>query len=123
MKNIFNNLTDEAKKDKDILAVALFGSYARGEKHRDIDIALILSNKKAKIEMSKIRLKYLSKFGSDFDIHIFQQLPVYIKTRVLKEGKFILNKNEDKVYEIAFQTMKEFGFYKKIYYNYINTIK
>jgi predicted nucleotidyltransferase len=123
MEENLKKLLNETKKDKDILAVMIFGSFARGEEYRDIDVALILCEKKTKKEMSKIRLRYLSKFNSKLDIHIFHQLPLYIKIAILKEGKIILNKNEDLVYEIAFQTIKEFGFYKKIYDEYLQNVK
>ncbi|MBS3084474.1 nucleotidyltransferase domain-containing protein [Candidatus Pacearchaeota archaeon] len=123
MKEITSKIIKEAEKDKEVLAVALFGSYARKEDYRDIDIALVLKEKKSNKEMSKIKLKYASKFDSKLDIHIFEQLPVYIKIRILKEGKFILIKDEDKMYEIAFETIKEFGFYKKIYDSYLENVK
>ena len=124
MEKVFLKLIKKAKKDKEILAVALFGSYARKEDYRDIDVALILSENKFKKEMSKIRLDYLSNSDSRLDIHVFQQLPVYIRVKILKEGKFILNKNEGLMYELAFQTIKEFGDFKEIYESYIeNALK
>lgn len=123
MEKFIKNLVNEARKDKEILAVVLFGSYARGEKYRDVDVALVLNEKKSNKKMSAIRLEYLSKFGSKFDLHVFQHLPIYIKSRILKEGKFVMVRKEDVLYEVAFQVMKEFGFYKKIYYNYLNSIK
>jgi uncharacterized protein len=115
-------IKDELRRDKNVLAVALFGSCARGEKFRDIDIVLFLNKKLPNIEMSKIKLKYSSLFSSKFDIKVFQQLPVYIRIQVLKECKILLCKNYDVLYEIAFLTIKEFGFYKKLYEMYLENV-
>ncbi len=106
-------------KDKEVVATILFGSYARSEPNRDINLCLVLNKKLPNILMSKKRLKYSSLFPNKFDINIFQQLPLYIRKRVLKEGKVLLCKDENQLYDIAFSTLKEFDMYKKIYYNYL----
>ena len=111
-----------AKKDKDILAVALYGSSLKG-KGRDIDLCIYLTKKKSNLEMSKKRLELLSGAGDNLDIQIFQQVPLYIKTRILKEGKVLFCRDEDALYEIAFATIKDFGFYKKIYDMYLNEVE
>ena len=113
---------DEIKKDKSILAVALYGSYARREPHRDIDLAIILSKKPSNVEMSRIKMKYSSLMPSIFDVKVFQQLPIYIRIQIIKEGKIFLCKNFDKLYELSFSTLKEFGFYKKIYDLYLQNV-
>jgi uncharacterized protein len=115
----FNKLISMAKKDKDVLAVALFGSSVRG-KGRDVDICLFLHEKASNLKMSKIRLKYLSEF--DYDIQIFQQLPMYIRNRILKEGKILHCSDMDKLYSIYFDTIKEYGFYKKLYDMYLEEV-
>ncbi len=123
-KNFVNKrLYGAIKKDKEIIAVFLFGSYARGERYRDIDLCLILDKKYNNLKMAKKRLKYSSFAPNNIDIQIFQQLPIYVRKRVLKEGKKLLCKNEDALYDIAFATMKEFGFYKKIYDAYLDSME
>lgn len=123
-KNLLNEEFDkEISKDKEIIAVLVFGSYAREEHYRDIDICLVLNKKYSDLEMTNKRLKYGKILSSKFDISVFQQLPLYIRKRVLKDGKIILCKNEELLYEIAFQTIKEFEYYKKIYYTYLNAIE
>lgn len=118
-----NKFKEEIAKDKEAIAVFVFGSFARGEPNRDIDLAIVLDKKYSNIEMSRKRLKYSSILPSKFDVQIFQQLPIYIRKRILKEGKIILSKNEPLLYEIAFATIKEFGLYEKIYTNYLESIK
>ncbi|MFB0561374.1 MAG: nucleotidyltransferase domain-containing protein, partial [Candidatus Lokiarchaeia archaeon] len=45
-QKVLEELVKKAERDKDILAVMLFGSYARGEPARDIDVCLVLYPKK-----------------------------------------------------------------------------
>ncbi|MBI2451582.1 nucleotidyltransferase domain-containing protein [Candidatus Pacearchaeota archaeon] len=124
MKELFSKkIIEKIKRNKEIIAVLLFGSYARKEPYRDIDVCLVLDKKYPALKMSRIKLEYSSLVPSKFDITIFQQLPLYIRKRILKEGKIILCKNESLLYEIAFSTIKEFEFYKKIYYNYLGKIE
>ena len=80
-------LLEKAKNDSRIIAVFLFGSYAT-KKHApksDIDICLVLRQDIK--DYSSIRLQYLAELPSHYDIQIFQQLPLYIRIKVLKEGK------------------------------------
>ena len=120
-----NRLLDIAKQDKDVIAVLLFGSTAREEQHpkSDIDICLMLIPQKKPYDnlyMSHKRLKYLSQ--SDMDIQIYQQMPLYIKTRILKEGKILFVSNENLLYDIAIKTVKEFEDFKHIYNSYLEEV-
>lgn len=124
----FRNLLNQGfkksiAKDKEVVAVLLFGSHARNEEYKDIDICVFLDKKYSNLHMSRKRLEYSSLFSNKYDVHVFQQLPVYIRKRILKDGKIIVCKNEDLLYEIAFATIKEFNTYSKIYYNYLESMK
>ena len=120
-KEIKKNI-EKAKKDNKIIAVALYGSSLKG-KGRDIDICIFLDKKYSNIKMSKKKLEFLKINNEDKDIQIFQQLPIYIRIRIIKDGEIIHCKNSDLLYDIAFDTMKEFGFYKKIYDLYLQEVK
>ncbi len=113
---------NKAKKDKKVMAVALFGSslYRKG---RDIDLCLFLDKKYTNLEMSKKRLDYLKEVSDKIDIQIFQQLPIYIRIRIIKECKILLEKNSDFLYGIAFDTIKEFKLYEKLYFMYLEEVK
>jgi len=115
-------LIEKAKNDKKVLAVALFGSSLNG-KGRDIDICIFLDKKYSNLEMSKKRMRLLLKCPSNFDIQIFQQLPVYIRKRILKEAKILFCKNLPLLYEIYFQTIKEFNFFEKLYNMYLEKVQ
>ena len=123
-QNLLNKAVKEVvKKDKEVIAVLVFGSFARGESYRDIDICIVLDKKYAKLHMSRKKLKYSSLLPSKYDVSIFQQLPLYIRMRVLKDGKVLLSKNEDLLYNIAFSTIKEFNMYSKIYNTYLEFVE
>ncbi|MFA4953169.1 MAG: nucleotidyltransferase domain-containing protein [Candidatus Pacearchaeota archaeon] len=119
-----NPILKKAKKDKDVLAVALFGSYVQGkEYYRDIDVCIILKQKFSNLEMSKKHVTYAGIVSDKIDVSIFQQLPIYIRMRVLKEGKFLIIKDQPEMYKLAFQTIKEFNLYEKIYKMYLKAIE
>lgn len=110
-------------KDKEAIAVLVYGSYAREEQYRDVDVCVVLNKKQNNLSMSKKRLAFMGDLPDIIDLQIFQQLPVYIRIRVLKEGKIILCKDEDRLYEIAFETIKEFDSYEKLYNMYLGSVK
>lgn len=114
-------LLAKAQDDASVLAVLLFGSAARGEggPASDVDVCLIL-RPEASVEISKKRLEYLAQF--DCDIQIFQQLPLYVRRRVLKEGRVLLSKDEDALYELAFRTARAFEDFKHIYRDYLEAV-
>ncbi len=115
-------IVEKAEKDSDVLAVIVFGSYARNEKFLDIDVCIVLKpGKHSPLFLSKKRLEYLTDFP-DIDIQIYQQLPLYIKIRILKEGKVLYCKNEDLLYDLAFSTIKDFEYYKPIYFSYLEGV-
>lgn len=115
-------IIEKAKRDGDVLAVILFGSYARGEKFSDVDVCILLKPKKYEpLFLSKKRLEYLMHFPA-IDIQVFQQLPLYIRMRVLKDNRVIFCRNEDLLYDVAFDTIREFEYYKPVYREYLESV-
>jgi len=113
----------KAENDDELVAVILFGSRARHEAGpiSDVDICLVLRpGKYDALTLSRKKLDYLK--DSDADIHIFSQLPLYIRRRVLKEGKILMCHDEDALYEIAFRTAQAFEDFKHIYYSYLEEV-
>jgi predicted nucleotidyltransferase len=121
IKNRLEQIVENAKQDEDVLAIFLFGSFVKERKFRDVDVCLVLSKKLSNIEMSRKRLEYLAKFP-EFDIQIFQQLPIFIRIRILKEGKCLCCKNEDLLYDLAFKTIREFEDFKPYYKAYLESV-
>ena len=67
-------------------------------------------------------LEFLKKSKNGFDIQIFQQLPLYIRIRIIKEGKVLFCRNEDMLYEAAFRTIREFSDFQHIYRDYLKEV-
>jgi len=118
-----NGISTKAKKDVDVVAVVLFGSRARGESvpGSDVDVCLVLrpGNYSPTI-LNQKRLTYLKEGNAD--VHIFSQLPLYIRHRVLKEGKILLCQDEGLLYEIAFRTVQAFEDFRHLYYGYLEEL-
>jgi len=113
-------IIDRIKKDKEVIAIILFGSYSRKKDYaRDIDLCVMLDKKYSEYFMSKKRLSYLSGIPDKFDIQIFQLLPLYIRIKILKEGKILHSKNTKKIYNLAYETIKDYELFKPHYEDYI----
>lgn len=113
-------IAEKAKKDKEILAVIVFGSFARREKFEDIDVCLVLDKKYDSLKMSRKALQF--SLSDKLDVHVFQQLPLYIRPRIFKDGKLIFCRNYEALHDIAIQTMKEFEDFKPIYQNHVEAV-
>jgi hypothetical protein len=111
-----------AKADMDILAVILFGSTARGEStaESDTDVCIVLNKHFSPSAFSAKRLQYLA--AADLDIVIYQQLPIYIRLRVIKEGKVLFCRDEDMLYEIALKNARDFEDFRHIYMEYLGEV-
>lgn len=122
-EKLIDKLLHDAENDDGILAVILYGSYARQENTAQSDIDLCLVLKPAAYDadyLSEKKLHFLK--NHPFDIQIFQQLPLYIRTRLLKEGHILYCRNEDKLYEVAFTHIREYADYEHIYREYLEEV-
>jgi len=112
-----------AREDAEVVAVFLFGSQARGESTlaSDTDICLALRpGHYDALTLFQKKLSYLKETNAD--VHIFSQLPLHIRRRVLKEGRILLCCDEDALYDIAFKTVQAFEDFKHIYYGYLEKV-
>lgn len=113
------NTIRNRKDFKKICFIILYGSVAenRDKKGSDIDLAIYYNGSDE--EASVFRLEILSELLSDdYDIQIFNHLPLYIRKDVLK-GRVLYSKNRQFLHEVAYKTIKEFEDFKKYYYDYI----
>lgn len=113
----------EVRKDPDVLAVLLYGSAARSENSAtsDIDLCLVLRARvHSSLELSHKKLEYAAKFPPH--VSIFQQLPLYVRQRVLRDGKVLYCRDRDMLYEVAFVTIREFADFEHIYLDYLNEV-
>jgi len=85
----------EISKLQNIVAIILFGSYAKGTQkpNSDYDIAVIVKNNNKKTIAILESMK-----TNKFDIISFNKIPLYVKYEVFKFGK-ILFVNDNKQFE------------------------
>ena len=120
---VLDKVLDNVKNDRQVLAVFLYGSCARKEStgKSDIDVCLVLNPRDyTHKKLSRKKLEYLKLF--DLDVQVFQQLPLYIRIRIIKEGKVLFCRNEDNLYNIVFDAIREFGDFEHIYRDYLREV-
>lgn len=115
-------LLEKAAEDPEVLAVIQFGSTVHGEAtaSSDIDVCLVLHLEEAdRLALSRKLLDYA---GLNLDLHVFGLLPLYIRRRVLKEGRVLFCRDEGELYELAFRTAQAFEDYRYIYREYLEEV-
>lgn len=120
---ILTRLVARAEQDPDVLAVILFGSRARGEASAgsDVDVCLVLAPGASREHAAtEARLEYLAEF--DLDVSVFQQLPLQLRSRVLKEGKVLFVRDEDTLYALALRTVRAYEDFRHIQRRYLDEV-
>ena len=76
-----DNIIEPLKKNRDVISIYLFGSYARGREKpfSDIDICVIADKHANRDEI-------LSHSSKKIDIAVFHDLPLSMRFRVLKDS-------------------------------------
>lgn len=118
-----DRLVARAKHDPEVLAVLLFGSRARGDAttRSDYDVCLVLAAEPASdLAAAHKRLDYLAE--ADLDLVLFQQLPLHIRSRVLKEGVVLFVRDEDRLYDLAISTTRAFEDFRHIHREYLDQV-
>ena len=123
MDKVLQEIIKKAKKDKKVLAVALFGSTARGEKHpRDIDVCIFLKpGEFVKDDLFDIQLKY-TPCSEKYDVQVFQALPLYIQEEIMNDAKFLFVKNEDAMYDLLYYAQKQCNDLKGYFKEYLEVV-
>ena len=113
-------LVDRARRDDRSLAVILFGSMARGDAGpgSDVDICLVLDGKATdSLAASRTRLDYAMYW--DADVQVFEQLPLYVRRRVLREGEVLFVRDQDALYALACRTARQYAAFRPYYQAYL----
>ncbi len=66
-----------------------------------------------------VKLEYLQDFSGRYDIHIFHELPLYIKNRVLKDGNILVMKDFQTVFDIFKETIQEYNLFEPHFMTYL----
>lgn len=96
-------------QSKDILGILLFGSYAidMQTNRSDVDICIVAPQENSEEILSQI-FQIINVNQKKYDVRLFQELPLYIKIRVIKNGVLIYTPNKYDLYEF-------FYFYRKLW--------
>ena len=108
----------EIGKIKGVKAVYLFGSHARMKMHAlsDIDICIIgRLNERGKLDV----LKWAS---GNLDISFFEDLPLQIQFRVLKEGKPLAMNDSEAIRSITLAVLREYLDYTAFIENFYRRV-
>lgn len=81
----------EVKRIKGTLAIYVFGSYSTGKMHElsDVDVCVV-----GDFSLQEREDILFGEFSDLFDISFLKDLPIWIKIRVLGEGKVLFVRNE-----------------------------
>lgn len=109
-------VVEAVRGDPDVVAVLHYGSSARGEPFRDVDVALMFREPVPADAFERLlRLDVAERV----DARVFQELPIYIQVRVLREGQVAWCRDEDELYRIALRTVREFEDFRPFYEAYL----
>jgi predicted nucleotidyltransferase len=118
-----DSVLGKAKDDEDVLAVIVYGSAVRGEDNRDVDVCVVLKPREYdKITLSEKKLEYAKEASAGVDVQVYQQLPAYIRERVIMEGKVEYTVDEATLFDLAVDTHRMFEDFKPIYDEYLKGV-
>ncbi|MFW6117228.1 MAG: nucleotidyltransferase domain-containing protein [Thermoproteota archaeon] len=98
--------------------VILFGSSAVGDRSSMSDTDLAIGHEGTEEERFDFRVRVSGELHTDFDIKIFQDLPLYVKKEVLK-GKVLYVRDIRQLHEIALETIRDYAFFEPVFLDYI----
>ena len=107
-------LLEKASIDDDVVAIFLFGSYAKKRTdYRDVDLSFLLKDPK---DETSVLSKY-DDLNNDpkFDISCLNSLGTMLKKEVLEEGIILLSKDKNSLYDFAENTVKECSDFERFY--------
>jgi predicted nucleotidyltransferase len=115
-------LVARAESDPDVLAAILFGSHARGEAGpvSDVDVCLMLRPGVDPDVAFERKLSYTGAF--DVDLALFHELPLHVRSRVLRVGRVLFVRDEDALYELAVRTARAFEDFRHIQRRYLDAV-
>jgi predicted nucleotidyltransferase len=122
MKNIIARIK-KLDKDRKILFVALYGSYAKKSQNKMSDIDLAVYYKGNEKERFRFRINLAGELGDKYDVRIFQDLPLYMRNEVIKSGKILYKRDMQKLREIYIKTIREYSGFEKYIERYYRSLR
>ena len=109
--NLLTNLKKDLEEIKDeAFAILIYGSYSTGDANvrSDIDACIVLKNNDEEIKNLYRKILRISGKNEKYDIRIFEQMPLFMKIQVIKDGKIIYAKDKARLEEY-------FYFFRKLW--------
>lgn len=103
-------IVKELESVKSIEAIYLFGSVATGKANLNSDIDVCIIGNLTESEKNSA----WRKFDEKYDVSFFEELPIWIKIRVFKDGKALFVRDKKLVTKLIFKTVHEYEDFKPI---------
>ena len=96
-------------KNKKILGILLYGSYAQGNttNRSDVDVCVVAPKEDVNQLLSFV-LKNVNVNKKKYDTRLFAELPLYVQIQVIEKGILVYSHNKFDLYEY-------FYFYRKLW--------
>ncbi len=93
---------------KDILAILLYGSAAKGDEtpRSDIDICIVAPKCPDRYNLLTEVFRKLDVFSKKYDVKIFEELPLYIQIQIVQINEIIYAKDIYELYEYFYNIRK-----------------
>ena len=103
IKREIKRLLDDARSDDKVIAVLLFGSYARKRPdYGDVDLAILLVEGADHFrELARYAGASLSKAERLFDVSILNDMPIDLQSRALNEAEVLYARNRPELYDYS----------------------
>lgn len=120
MQEIEKKVSQCFEKTPGIIAVYIFGSFAKEKINQfsDIDIAVLLADELKESSYTDLRLKFMTDLSSvlkkETDVVILNQAPPFLKYQVFKYGKVIFEQDVRKSRSFKAKSILEYFDFKPI---------
>ncbi len=95
-KLILDKITEILYSKKEIIFSYIYGSFVKEESFRDIDIAVYIKEDKGFTFESTLSNELTEAIGLPVEAKILNSAPVSFQINVLKEGKLLFSRDEEK---------------------------
>jgi len=121
LKNILLKKIKEIGLLNKVNFIIIYGSYSKGNQTplSDVDICISLSSSPK--DRLKARIKLLGGLSDNYDIQIFEDLPLYVQKEILS-GDVLYCKNRKKLMAKAFKVITDYEDFQPIYERYISGV-
>jgi len=101
-KDFITKIGEIVSKFDDVDIAYIFGSFLESEKFEDIDVGLVLNKDISPYARFKLSMKVARELERkikprlEFDVKILNHSPIEFQHEVLKKGRVVFSRNEDK---------------------------